>query len=318
MDDNVANGIPQSLPPVMVGGPVPEMARQGRHKQRYAATGERLIAGCIPVRLTSDQPGLHNVEILLISSRAGKGYCFPKGGWEDDETLEDAAKRETVEEAGVRGELEEPQIGMFHFSSGKPGSHQKSVHQGKCIAHMFVLHVAEMLDVWPESEERQRIWVPLVDAVWRCRHDWMREALLTWVKRKGWSMPTAQGLESTGHSVYSGPQQPQDQNQQQQPVMRAVQLASCASSDTTTLDRQMDVQFSATNIAGLGVQAHPHIASIAACLSGHSSHGMLPPQSSNIPPHLSITFASGNSISTCGESDMDCGEPARSTLLQQS
>lgn len=30
----------------------------------------------------------------------------PQGGWEDDETLEYAAKRETVEEAGVRGTLE--------------------------------------------------------------------------------------------------------------------------------------------------------------------------------------------------------------------
>jgi 8-oxo-dGTP pyrophosphatase MutT (NUDIX family) len=29
-----------------------------------------------------------------------------QGGWEDDETLEAAARRETVEEAGVRGSIE--------------------------------------------------------------------------------------------------------------------------------------------------------------------------------------------------------------------
>lgn len=29
-----------------------------------------------------------------------------QGGWEDDETVESASKRETVEEAGVRGVLE--------------------------------------------------------------------------------------------------------------------------------------------------------------------------------------------------------------------
>ena len=30
---------------------------------------------------------------------------FMKGGWENDETVEEAAVREAVEEAGVRGEL---------------------------------------------------------------------------------------------------------------------------------------------------------------------------------------------------------------------
>jgi len=44
--------------------------------------------------------------VLLITSRGGKGWVFPKGGWEDDETVEAAAKRETVEEAGVRGTIE--------------------------------------------------------------------------------------------------------------------------------------------------------------------------------------------------------------------
>ena len=32
--------------------------------------------------------------------------CCVQGGWEDDETVEAAALRETVEEAGVRGTLE--------------------------------------------------------------------------------------------------------------------------------------------------------------------------------------------------------------------
>jgi hypothetical protein len=47
-------------------------------------------------------------------------------------------------------------VGVFPFQGGKHAA--TSVHQGRCIAHMYVLHVAEMLDVWPESE-RTRIWV---------------------------------------------------------------------------------------------------------------------------------------------------------------
>ena len=62
----------------------------------------------IPLRFRGGvPPGPDTVEVLLITSRAGKGHLgFPKGGWERDESGADAAQRETVEEAGVRGELE--------------------------------------------------------------------------------------------------------------------------------------------------------------------------------------------------------------------
>lgn len=43
-------------------------------------------------------------DIVLLPPFA---CCFcPQGGWEDDESLEAAARRETVEEAGVRGSIE--------------------------------------------------------------------------------------------------------------------------------------------------------------------------------------------------------------------
>lgn len=55
-------------------------------------------------------------------------------------------------------------LGTFQFQSAKH-AHLDSVHQGRCIAHMYVMHVAEELDVWPESAERQRHWVsPLIAA----------------------------------------------------------------------------------------------------------------------------------------------------------
>jgi len=188
------------------GGPVPALARQGRHKQRYAPTGERLVAGCIPVRVHSNGGQVAAVDVCLISSRAGKGFCFPKGGWEDDETQAEAAKRETVEEAGVRGQLEEPAIGIFHFQSGKPSAHEASQHQGRCIAHMYVMHVEEELAVWPEGHERQRVWCPLVEAASKCRHEWMRDALMMWVRRHGWEhlLPAASSdAKSTLQTVNS-------------------------------------------------------------------------------------------------------------------
>mmetsp|Transcript_17251 Transcript_17251/g.47847 ORF Transcript_17251/g.47847 Transcript_17251/m.47847 type:complete len:221 (+) Transcript_17251:742-1404(+) len=152
-------------------------ARIGRHKQRFDTGGERLCAGCIPVRRAPLEEG-GEMQVLLVSSRGGKGFGLPKGGWEDDESVEDAARRETIEEAGVRGTLEEPAFGIFEFTSGKPGS-----QQNQCRTHMFVMHVAEELDVWPEGSERQRIWCSIEDAKRDCRHDWMREALDVWTKQ---------------------------------------------------------------------------------------------------------------------------------------
>lgn len=118
--------------------------------------------------------------MLLVSSRgSSKGWCVPKGGWEDDESVEAAAKRETVEEAGVRGTIEEVMLGPFAFSSGS----KKATKTG-CIAYIFVLHVAEELEVWPEGHERRRSWFSLADAGPMLKHSWMRDSLFMWVQRK--------------------------------------------------------------------------------------------------------------------------------------
>ena len=97
----------------------------------------------------------------MISSRNGKGYVFPKGGWELDESVEGAAQRETVEEAGVRGELELPILGRFDFKSGKP--EKQTGQKGRCTAYMFAMVVSEELKRWPESRFRNRFWVRFID-----------------------------------------------------------------------------------------------------------------------------------------------------------
>jgi len=64
------------------------------------------ICRCIPFRyrdIKDEQKKL--VEVLMINSQSGPGLLFPKGGWENDETVEEAAAREAIEEAGVRGDL---------------------------------------------------------------------------------------------------------------------------------------------------------------------------------------------------------------------
>ncbi|PQQ06081.1 nudix hydrolase 16 mitochondrial [Prunus yedoensis var. nudiflora] len=181
------------------------VARTGRHQQRYEA-GCRLVAGVNKIisvirfgeivieamivgkllkyesglvrYKNSDETGDANsekiIEVLMINSPSGPGLLFPKGGWENDETVEEAAVREAVEEAGVRGELMDF-LGFYHFKSK---THQDEFSpEGVCRAAMFALFVKEELESWPEQSTRNRTWLTVAEAIVSCRHAWMREAL---------------------------------------------------------------------------------------------------------------------------------------------
>ncbi|KAH9622693.1 hypothetical protein KSS87_006906 [Heliosperma pusillum] len=151
------------------------VARTGRLQQRYD-DGCRLVAGCIPYRYgnSEDSDLVTNIEVLMINSQSGSGLLFPKGGWENDETVEEAAVREAVEEAGVKGDLMEL-LGSYKFKSK---SHKDEYcPEGLCKAAMFALLVNEELESWPEQNTRSRYWLTVTEAAKSCRHAWMRAAL---------------------------------------------------------------------------------------------------------------------------------------------
>lgn len=169
-DGDTSSGAP-SPTPGSAPPPGHAAARTGRHRQRFDASGARLVAGAIPVRTRAGPGGGAVVEVLMIRSTRGEGLIFPKacggregegggsggraggggrgwaapslsfplplpappprpaapavlctdatvwrppsacarraqGGWETDESVEEAAGRESWEEAGVRGVLQ--------------------------------------------------------------------------------------------------------------------------------------------------------------------------------------------------------------------
>ncbi|XP_039028989.1 nudix hydrolase 4-like [Hibiscus syriacus] len=146
--------------------------RTGRHLQRYNNRGFRLVVGCIPYRYrrTEEANSVDEeaIEVLVISAQNGKGLLFPKGGWEKDESMEEAAIRETLEEAGVLGDIE-CKLGKWSYKSKR----QSIFHEG----HMFPLLVKQELDRWPEKNIRKREWVTVSKAREECPHLWMKEAL---------------------------------------------------------------------------------------------------------------------------------------------
>ncbi|KAK6921617.1 NUDIX hydrolase domain [Dillenia turbinata] len=145
------------------------ISRSGRELQRYNM-GRRQVVGCIPYRYKNGNDSSINdeLEVLVISSQKGQGLMFPKGGWELDESVEEAAMRESLEEAGVVGKVE-CELGRWHFLSKSQGT----FYEG----HMFPLLVKEQLDLWPEKDVRQRFWMTVDEAREACLHWWMKEAL---------------------------------------------------------------------------------------------------------------------------------------------
>ncbi|KAI3712684.1 hypothetical protein L1987_71246 [Smallanthus sonchifolius] len=146
------------------------VARSGRQLQRYNK-GHRQVVGCIPYRIKSNKgENLEDVlEVLVISAqRKGKGMLFPKGGWESDESVKEAALRESMEEAGVFGTLERI-LGKWHFKSKS----KDALYEG----YMFPLLVKGQLDFWPEKDIRQRVWMSVPKAKEVCQQSWMKEAL---------------------------------------------------------------------------------------------------------------------------------------------
>ncbi|POM75062.1 hypothetical protein PHPALM_7882 [Phytophthora palmivora] len=123
-------------------------SRVGRDKQRY--DGSTRLLACIVV----SRRHLNNDEFLLISSsKHPTHWILPKGGWENDESIEESALREAEEEAGVTGTIV-GSLGTLDFAS----------QQGKlCRFFGFKLAVTQVFEDWAENT-RQRKWVSLDEA----------------------------------------------------------------------------------------------------------------------------------------------------------
>ncbi|KAG4911730.1 hypothetical protein JHK82_052332 [Glycine max] len=95
---------------------------------------------------------------------------YRQGGWENDETVEEAAVREAIEEAGVRGDL---MVTWFQDFLGNYEFRSKTLQdecspEGLCKAAMFALFVKEELESWPEQSTRKRSWLAVSEALANC------------------------------------------------------------------------------------------------------------------------------------------------------
>ena len=106
-------------------------------------------SGVIPYRVRGN-----DLQIMLITSRGGKRWVIPKGIIESDMSAVDSAQKEAFEEAGVLGKVHGSVIGQYQYD--KWG--------GTCTVQVFLLQVQEVLEEWPESGLRQRVWFNVDEA----------------------------------------------------------------------------------------------------------------------------------------------------------
>ncbi|KAF2301774.1 hypothetical protein GH714_029094 [Hevea brasiliensis] len=134
------------------------LARTGRHRQRYE-NNVRLVSGCIPYRLRKDDDEESNdlenrIEVLMVSSPNRTDLVFPKGGWEDDETV---------------------------YESSMSRSHRRSRSERNTQSRKYPLEfgtskarVDKILAPWKEAAKESSKHKRCIEF---CRYEWMREAL---------------------------------------------------------------------------------------------------------------------------------------------
>ncbi|MGV9007618.1 MAG: NUDIX hydrolase [Brevundimonas sp.] len=98
--------------------------------------------------------GAQGLEILLITSRETRRWVIPKGWPMKDRAAHQAAAQEAFEEAGVQGDITDVPLGMFRYLKRLKGDKTQL-----CAVDVFPLQVTEILDLWPERDERERDWV---------------------------------------------------------------------------------------------------------------------------------------------------------------
>lgn len=99
-------------------------------------------------------------EVLLITSRDTGRWVLPKGWPIDGLDSPGSALQEAWEEAGVKdADINQQPVGSYGYD--------KKLDGGLIVAvdvQVYETEVTELVDTFPESDERTRKWVPTAEA----------------------------------------------------------------------------------------------------------------------------------------------------------
>lgn len=108
---------------------------------------------------------VYDGKVCLVTSSSGRRWVIPKGLIEPGQTAGETALQEAWEEAGLAGVLHTEPVGSYFYDK----------YGGMCHVTVFLMHVTEEADDWPERLTRQRDWLPLEEAADRLREQGLRD-----------------------------------------------------------------------------------------------------------------------------------------------
>lgn len=106
------------------------------------------MAGVVP--LSADK-----TKVLLIQSTRRGGWVLPKGGWETDESIQEAACREAWEEAGIECTVQKD-LGKI---PDRRSPNQLTPDAPRAMFQFFEVKVEKEANDWPEKHKRGRQWM---------------------------------------------------------------------------------------------------------------------------------------------------------------
>lgn len=98
------------------------------------------------------------VELLLVRTKGGKRWTFPKGHVKAGERLPDAAAREAREEAGVEGDVETTPFTRYRYPNTRGD-------EGESIVSAFLLAVTRQQAPAPSERHRNPTWATPDEAI---------------------------------------------------------------------------------------------------------------------------------------------------------
>lgn len=104
--------------------------------------------------------GAAGVEVLLVKSFDTGRWMIPKGWPIDGLTLWQAAEREAWEEGGAKGRMESRELARY-------ASYKRRAGGLDIPSEVVVFRMTEtvLLDVYPEAQQRERLFLPAAEAI---------------------------------------------------------------------------------------------------------------------------------------------------------
>jgi len=99
------------------------------------------------------------VEILLITSRETRRWVIPKGWPIKGKSSAKSAAQEAFEEAGLIGKIGKSPIGAYAYDKRLKNGRLQHVRVA-----VFALQVESEAQDFPEAGQREKLWLPVIDA----------------------------------------------------------------------------------------------------------------------------------------------------------